>query len=290
MNRLSLQAMLLPLILLLLVSGNGIAAQDPEQRIVILGSTISEIAAALGVADQIVAVDESTSYPESLAGKPRLGYYRAISAEGVLSFRPTLVLASKETGPPPIVAQLRQSGLRYVPIAIDHSEAGTLAAIRAIAHELGREEQGEALAEKVAREVADARSSIPAGSAPRVAFIYARGGGVVNVSGTGTAAAAMIALAGGANVVSQFEGYRALTPESLVAAQPELILITTAGVASLGGVEKVREIPAVALTPAGRSGRIVAIDDQLLLGFGPRLGEAVSLLAKGIHSQPGTGE
>jgi len=98
------------------------------------------------------------------------------------------------------------------------------------------------------------------------------------VSGKGTPAAAMLELAGADNVVTAFEGFRPLTAESMVAAAPDVIVVPAHGLASIGGVEGVVKLPGVELTPAGKARRIVTLDDLLLLGFGPRTGEAIRSL------------
>lgn len=108
----------------------------------------------------------------------------------------------------------------------------------------------------------------------------------MNVSGTGTSADAIIALAGGKNAVQGYESYKPLTAEGAVEAAPDVILVTTRGLASSGGVEGLLKQPGLELTPAGQAGRVVAMDDLYLLGFGPRLGEAVRDLCGQLHPAP----
>ena len=114
-------------------------------------------------------------------------------------------------------------------------------------------------------------------------FLYARGAATLNVSGHGTAADAMISLAGAQNAVTGYEGYKPLTAEAAVAAAPDYILMMSRGVDSVGGKDAVLSQPGLALTPAGQKKRVVAIDDLLLLGFGPRTGAALPELARALH-------
>jgi iron complex transport system substrate-binding protein len=118
-----------------------------------------------------------------------------------------------------------------------------------------------------------------------VLFIYARGGGTLMVGGTGTPAAAMIRLAAGENAVSAFDGFKPLTAEAVTTAAPDVILVPSRGLATLGGVDGLVAQPGIALTPAGKARRVVAMDDLLLLGFGPRLGSAVRELAILLHPE-----
>ncbi len=110
------------------------------------------------------------------------------------------------------------------------------------------------------------------------------------VSGSGTSAHTMIQLAGAVNAVSGYENYKPLTAEALVAASPDVILMLTSGLESLGGVDGLLKTPGLALTPAGQNRRIVAMDGLYLLGFGPRTGKAVLELARKFHSETGVSE
>jgi iron complex transport system substrate-binding protein len=131
---------------------------------------------------------------------------------------------------------------------------------------------------RAAREVVE---KVP--SHPKVLVVLARGSGVLMVSGTGTAADRMIALVGAVNAVKEYEGYKPLTAESAVAAAPDVILTSEAGLASMGGIDGLLRQPGLALTPAGKSRRIVTADDLSLLGFGPRTGTVLLDLASDIH-------
>jgi len=115
---------------------------------------------------------------------------------------------------------------------------------------------------------------------PRVLFIYSRGSGAPQVGGTKNASDEMIKLAGGENAVKDFEGFKPLTPEALVAIQPDVILLPTRGLQSLGGIEAVLKLPGIADTPAGKNRRIIDIDDLLLLSFSPRVGEGILQLCE----------
>ena len=98
---------------------------------------------------------------------------------------------------------------------------------------------------------------------------------VLNISGHSTSAHAVIELAGGTNAFGDIEGFKPMTSEAVVAAQPDVILMLSRGVGSIGGEAKVFDLPGIALTPAGKNRRVLVMDDLKLLGFGPRLGEAI---------------
>ena len=255
-------------------------------RIVTLGGSVTETVYALGAGDHVVGVDASSVYPETATEKPSVGYFRQLPAEGVLSLDPSLVLALEGTGPPTVLDQLRSAGVRTELIEDGPTVEGTIRKIRQIAGLLGREAQGDSLIRQMERDLTEARTlRQEATSTPRVLFIYARGSGTMSVAGTGTSAEAMIELAGAENAITGFEGFKPMTSEAVVSAEPDVLLLLTRGLESLGGVDGLLDQPGIELTPAGEKRRIVAMDDLLLLGFGPRLGTAVRELTVKLHPE-----
>lgn len=278
---------LLSTALLLLGSAPPASAQNTEaDRILPLGGSVTEIVYALGEGERVVGVDASSVYPEAATEKPDVGYYRQLSAEGVLSLNPDLILALEGTGPPAVIDQLRSADVRVETIADEPTVAGAKQKIRRVAELLGRADAGDELIAEMERQLAEARTlREDADATPRVLFIYARGSGTMNVAGSGTSAEAMIELAGAENALAGIDGFKPLTAEAVVEAEPDVILMLTRGLDSVGGVAGVLEQPGIELTPAGENRRIVAMDDLLLLGFGPRLGIAVRTLTEQLHPE-----
>lgn len=253
-----------------------------EPRVVTLGGAVTECVFALGAGERVVAVDDSSGYPAEAAALPRVGYYRMVSAEGVLSVKPDLVLASVEAGPPPALAQLERAGVRVVRIPGEASVSGCVARVRAVGAALEQPEAAEALAARIESDLAGFPPP-PGGVPARVLFVFARGAGMLNVAGTDTAADEIIRLAGGVNAVDAYAGYRPLTAEAAVQAAPDVVLLTTSGLAGLGGADALWAVPGLKTTPAAAQNRAVAMDDLLLLGFGPRLPEAVKTLRQLLY-------
>ena len=249
-------------------------------RIVAVGGTVTEILFALGLGEAIVGVDTSSVYPATTDPLPRVGYQRTLAAEGILSLRPTAVITTEDAGPPPVLQQLREVGVGVFPVTAKTTLDGARERIRQLGRLTGRSDQADELIRDLDNGL---KASSPDISKTRVVFVYARGAGTLNVSGQETPADEMIRLAGGVNAVSTFTGFRPLTAESLVAAAPDVLLFTDRGLASIGGVAGVQQLPGVELTPAGKSGRIIAMDDLLLLGFGLRTAIAVSELSRRLE-------
>jgi ABC-type hemin transport system, periplasmic component len=246
-------------------------------RVVSVGGALTEIVFRLGAESLLVGTDTTSVYPEAAEATPKVGYARALSAEGVLSLRPTVVIASAEAGPPTVIAQLRDAGVMVIRAVPGHDVEALLRNVRLVAAAVERATAGEALAASLQRQWQAVQSRVRRkGLAPRVLFVLSHAANNVQVSGGGTAAHALIAAAGGANAMSGFDGYRPLTAEAVLAAAPEAILTTVQGLKALGGEQRLLTgQPGLALTPAGRAQRVLARDALYLLGGGPRMPEAV---------------
>ena len=281
--------LLLNTLLLLPASAQSPNAAPDAKRIVTLGGSVTEIVYALGAGEQVVGVDASSIYPAEAQDNPSIGYFRDVPAEGVLSMNPSLVLALDGTGPPSVLEQLRSAGVRVELVSDESSVAGAKQKIRRIGTLLNRTDEAEALIQQMEQDLADARALREATSTtPRALFIYARGSGTMNVAGTGTSAETMIELAGAENAITAFEGFKPLTDEAVVNAAPDVIVMLERGLESVGGVDGLLEQASLGLTPAGENRRVVAMDDLLFLGFGPRLGEAVRDLTVKLHPEVDT--
>lgn len=267
-------------ILLALPLASG--AEEKEERLVTLGFDVTELVFALGAGDRVVGVDSSSLYPEEATRLPKVGYYRKVAAEGILSLRPTLVVASALSGPPAALEQLRTAGVRVVTVDEVSDLESARKRIGTVAAAIGRTEAGKALLARLDREVAEAKAlgQKVKPASPRVLFLFSPTPSVLNVGGKETVASEVIAMAGGKLAVDSFQGYRPISTEALVASKPDVLLVTERTLASLGGAEKIWSVPGLALTPAGKARKMVVLDDALLLGMGPRIGEAVSQLAR----------
>jgi iron complex transport system substrate-binding protein len=272
------------LIFLGLAQSSPALAVPESMRLVTLGGAVTETVCDLGFCDAIVGSDESSIFPESVLKKARVGYFRSVSTEGVLSLKPTLVVATEQMEPKVAIEQIRAAGVRLVLVPDDKTIDGTKRRITEIAQLLGEQDLGTKRVEDIDKAIEKVRiSSGKVTAKPRVLFVYARGAKHLQVAGEGTAATELIALAGGESAGKGFQGYKPMTSEAVVSANPDVILMTTSGVSSIGEKDKILGLPGVKLTKAGRTANIVTMDDLLLLGFGPRVGTAVFELFALLH-------
>ncbi len=261
----------------------GDGAPVSSERIVTLGGAVTETVFALGLGDAIVAVDQSSVYPEEAQSKPKAGYYRALSAEPLLAMRPSLMLLDDDAGPPDALAQIEAAGVRVARSTGGPSVDAVAGQMLEIARAVGQEARGQALVDTLRAQVARAQRGIPAGGArPRVIYVQGQGGGMLALAGSGTNADALVTLAGGINALAAASGYTPLTPEAIADAAPDVIVATARTVQVAGGAEAFLKRPGVAQTPAARNGRLVVLEDRLM-NFGPTLGEGVQALVRGLH-------
>jgi len=255
-------------------AANAVAAR----RLVTLGGAVTEVVYALGAEGLLVATDTTSLYPEAATRTAKVGYLRQLSAEGLLSLKPDAVVGAGEAGPAIVLEQLRVAGVRVELIPATHDMAEVLAKVRAVGQATGRLPQAQALAQRLQQEWQAARVQVArAAVRPRALFILSHSGTPM-VAGQGTAAHALLEMAGAQNMVQAFQGYRPLTAEAMAAAAPQVIVNTTQGIETLGGVDAFWQRPELALTPAFARRALVAMEASHLLGFGPRLPSAVRTL------------
>ncbi|MFS2034388.1 hemin ABC transporter substrate-binding protein [Polaromonas sp. CT11-55] len=262
-------------------------AQAPVKmpRIVSVSGATTEIVYALGAEKQLVGTDTTSLYPAAALQTPKVGYMRQLSAEGLLSLKPDAVIGTTEAGPQVVMDQIRNAGVKVELVEADHSWAEVQRKVAAVGRATARVAQAAALQAKLDAQWAEVLAAVArkGGRKPRAIFILSHSGSP-QVAGEKTAAHAMLNYAGLDNALisiggsANFAGYRAMTPEAVVTAAPDVIVTTTQGVEAVGGLEKFWQRPGLELTPAYKRRALVALDALYLIGFGPRLPQAVAEL------------
>ena len=269
--------------------GRTVVVEDVS-RVVSLGQSITETLYALGLEADIAAFDMTSYYPpRALREKPDVGYLRQLSAEGVLSVGPSLVLAEEDAGPPTTIALLEKASVPFVRVPDERTPQGVLAKLRFIAELMGEAEKGGILADAVEADFAALDRALDAariGRPARAMFILSLLDGRIMASGRDTAADAMLALARAENVFPEFVGYKPVGAEAVLAAAPEAIVVMKRYGDGPGPGVDVADVLAdrtLSETPAAKSGRVVSMNGLYLLGFGPRTAHAGRDLAAAIY-------
>ncbi|HUJ50453.1 MAG TPA: ABC transporter substrate-binding protein [Bryobacteraceae bacterium] len=290
MNRLQLLA------LVCLLAGCGRFKSEASnsadaQRIVCIGQAYNEIIYALGAQVNLVGVDYSSTYPPEIKKLPTVGYHRALSAEGILSLHPTLIIHDNNIGPDNVVRQLQAL---HVPMktfqAKNDSAAGTEALLREMGAFFHKEKRAQELCAQMERQMTEAAAEVKEyGTTPRVAIIhFGRASNIYLLVGNGgggdaSTAGKLVELAGGQMAIQQQGMQRMASPEIIAKSNPQVILMTEYGFDRLGSMEQAKTLPGVAETDAARHNRIYRVSEHELMYFGPDTGENIIKLAKLIR-------
>jgi iron complex transport system substrate-binding protein len=259
------------------------------ERIVPVDGDLAEVVFALGLGDKVVAVDISATYPSDVDALPDIGYQRALNAESVAAVEPTVVLATDLAQPPEVLEQLRNLRIPVVVIEREFSLSGPPNKVRSVADALGVPGRGEALAASMQADIDAAVDEAAVRSAEadplRIMVVYLRGPSTQLIFGEGTGADVLIEAVGGVDVASDIGviDNAPITAEALLNAQPDVLVVTTTGLASVGGIDGLLAIGGIARTPAGEQRRILAFEDQFLLGGGPRFAALIASLVDQLY-------
>ncbi|MES5819365.1 ABC transporter substrate-binding protein [Streptomyces sp. RG80] len=267
--------------------GREVSVRDAS-RVLPLNGGIAEIVFTLGLGDRVVGRDITATFAEA-EKLPQVTKAHDVSAESVLSLKPTVVLADTDTGPSEAIDQIRDAGVPVVVLDPATKLSDVATRTTRVAEALGVPAAGKALNSRIAKDLSQAEAAVPKGSAPKVAFLYMRGSAAVYLmGGKGSGADSLIEAAGAVDAGVEMgldKPFTPLTSEALIAAEPDVILMMDKGLESVGGIDGLVKIPGIAETPAGADRRVVTLEDGVLLSFGPRTPLVIDILVDGIHKR-----
>jgi iron complex transport system substrate-binding protein len=270
----------------IVVVATGAQAADTS-RIISVGGAVTEILYALGADKNIVAVDTTSFYPlRAQTEKASVGYMRALSAEGVLGLRPSLIIATEGAGPKETMSVLEAAKVPLIVVPDHHNAEGIVEKIQIIAKAVGAQARGQCMIETVKKDLDDLAKLRPQIKAPeRVMFVLSLVNGRAMVAGGHTAADGVIKMTGAVNAITDYDGYKPISDEAVVAAKPDVILAMAHGGPNHVEAAELFALPAFGATPAARNKRFIVIDGLSLLFFGPRTARAARELSIAIHPE-----
>ena len=262
-----------------------------SERIVSLNGSTTEILFALDVGDNVVGCDASSTYPKGVKEKlPSIGYQYGLNAEGILSLNPTLVIGKIDVRPPQVVEQLRMAGVTVLLLKEPRSFETAKERLLTIGKAVGREKKAEELTAALDTDIKKLETKLAARNgqpSQKALFLYLRGTQTTLVLGADTAPGAMFDIIAADNAAENIKGNKPMTAEAVIAAQPDVYVLFSTSLESVGGVDGLLKLPGLAHTPAGQNRRVVTLDGQYLSGFGPRCGRAALDLFRGIYETEG---
>jgi iron complex transport system substrate-binding protein len=249
-------------------------------RVVVLANGVAEIIQSLNAQSIIVGRDISST-EDSLADIPIVTSGHQVLPEKVIALKPDLVLIDASTGPKAAIETIKSAGITVIETPESWSLKDLPIKVRAVGRAIGAQGQ----AEELIQQLNDSLNASVVKNSPRVAFLYLRGtSSVYLIGGAGSGADSLLAAIGATDVGAQTldRPFNTLTAESLAELNPDVILVMSKGLQSVGGIDGLLKLPGVAQTRAGKNSAVIDVDDSLLLSFGPRTPSLVDALAKAI--------
>ncbi|HEX8428688.1 heme/hemin ABC transporter substrate-binding protein [Hymenobacter sp.] len=270
-------------------NNNEAPSTAPQQeRIVSVSKQLTEMIFALGAESRLVGVDLSSTYPAAAKQLPTVGYHRLLNAEGIISLKPTVVYSDGNVAPAAVITQVQRVGIPIKEFAPSKTIPETCRLLQQLGDEFGQRPQADELAKQLSADMAKAAAigkQFP--DHPKVVIIhYGLQKNIYLAMGQQSIGTQMVAWAGGVNSLNAAEGMKPISPELIAEAQPDVILATDFGYDRQGGLDKFKQLPGVALTPAAKNNRIYRVEEHDMVYLGPRTGQNVLALQKLLHQQP----
>jgi len=271
-----------------LLFSHAAAAADLPQRWVSSGGSLSEWVVRLGGESKLVGVDTTSLHPQTLRKLPSVGYQRALSAEGVLSLRPDILIGSEEMGPPPVIAQIKAAGIRVESLPAKADLQTLERNVLRLGELLGSQEQAReqisAYRQSLQRQADWVAQAQKRQAPPRVLMLLGHAGSNIMAAGKDSLAVWLIEHAGGQSR-TEHHGYKPISSEALLAMDPQVVIFSDR---SLHGEEArqalLQQNPVLQQTSAARNGRLLPLDPTLLVGgLGPRLPEGLAELSAAFY-------
>ncbi|WP_397449865.1 hemin ABC transporter substrate-binding protein [Pseudomonas sp. NA-150] len=281
------QACLIALCVGLLINQFALAAELPT-RWVSAGGAMSEWVVALGGESKLVGVDTTSLHPDTLKALPSIGYQRQLSAEGILSLRPNILIGTEEMGPPPVLEQLKAAGVRVEVLSADAQLPAMKDNVQRLGQLLGAEAKAgqlvDAFQQQLQRQQAWVATAQQQHTAPGVLLLVGHAGSKPMVAGTGTVGDWVIKQAGGRNLATH-SGYKVFSVEAMAGLNPEVLIFSDRALHGEAAQQALlKENPLLAATKAARDGRLVEMDPTLLVGgLGPRLPQSLQQLSSALY-------
>jgi iron complex transport system substrate-binding protein len=250
------------------------------ERVVSLANGVAEIINALNAKSILVGRDVSST-EAALQDIPIVTSGHQVIPEKVLALQPDLVIIDASTGPAAAIKQIKSAGVKVIQTPESWTLADIAVKVQAVAAAIGAPAQGELLIQKLQSQSVASKVS----GKPKIAFLYLRGtSSIYLIGGPGSGADSLIQGIGAVDIGAQAlkNPFNPLTAESLAGMNPDVLLVMTKGLESVGGVDGLIKLPGVAQTTAGKNRAVIDVDDSLLLSFGPRTPSLLNQLAAAV--------
>lgn len=260
------------------------ASSDIPIRIVSAGGSITEIIYALGKQDLIVATDSTSLYPAAAVRLPKLGYFRQLSTEAVLSFQPSHLIGTQSTGPASLVPQLTAVGVKVSLLGEQRDFNGLTQLIKDVGQLLGAQLEAKLLIENITLQVAELKDQQNQNPSISALFVMSDSERGLTVAGNNTVPQALFNDAGIGNVAVNLTDYKVMDNESILAANPDVIFVASHRIQEPEALQTLCKHPALKATSAGKNCALVVMDSSEALGLSPRYPHALLRIINSVKA------
>ena len=269
--------------------GNDDKKAGQATRIVCISKQINEYIYALGAEQDLVAVDLSSTYPEQIKKLPNVGYHRALSAEGIISMKPTVVLHDGSIAPEAVINQVKTVGIPLLEMKSGRGLDSAMILMKQVGAYFHKEAAADSIVKKWDSEMSAALKDTVKNVGkpkPRILIIhYGRAANIYLAMTKRSTANQIIEWAGGVNAIDSVGGMARTNAEMIAKSAPDIIIATDFGFDKFGTADKFKEMPGIALTPAGKNGKIYRIEENEIVYFGPRTPSVVKKIANMVNGK-----
>lgn len=260
----------------------NIATGSPttQERLLSIGGDVTEIIYALNAEQTLIGRDSTSMIPEAVKKLPDVGYMRNLNTEGILALKPTRVIATQVAQPAVVFEQLQSAGVKVDFVPLKYTPESEIEKIKTIGKLLNKEVQAVHLAEKFTQEI----NAVPHSPTDvKVLFILSRAGTSQMVAGSNTVPDTAIKLVGAKNAMGNSARFVPISQEGVIAANPDLVVITTSGLNNLGSLDNLWAIAGLAHTNAGKHKQAVVVDDIAFLAFGLTIPQELQKIRQAVE-------
>lgn len=247
-----------------------------NQRIISTNAGATELIFALQADAQLIAIDVTSQLPNDYRAVANIGYHRNLSAEGLMSLHPSIVIGGEHMGPRPALKVLQQAHINVLQLATASNVMQLRDNISQVAKALNAQGKAEQLLISISSQLDQLRNNNLSGA--RVAFLLSMDPSKLRLAGDDTGGDALIRLMGGTNV-AKFKNYRNVSAEALLAMQADIILVADRD-KNLTISTLLSANPSLVHLASAKNQTIVAVDSKVIIaGLSiAAIDEALSLL------------
>lgn len=263
--------------------GEELEFEQAPETIVSLIPSNTEIVFALDAGDQLVGVTDYDNYPEAAQDIERVSDSVEFNAEKIIQLDPDVVLAYSTGEAPPALTQLEDADIPVFVIESATSFDEVYGDIEQIASVLAKEEKGAEVIEGIQSQIENVQERLAAVEEQKEVYVEISPSPEIYTTGKSTFMQEILDHAQVTNAFEDLEGWPSISEEEVITRDPEVILTTVSYVEDAVGDIEARD--SWSAVEAIENDEVHFIDSDITSRPGPRIGEAVQLVAETVYPE-----